>query len=123
VDFDFLSPIDERLLAHNLMLPEQVIGRNLSIHTQKDGIPKLTDVRVALVSLEPPLVKGEPLHLRFRQQFYQLFVGNWDFPEGAQGIAGRTGKQKELRSKKDQKKKKRRTKRPVTKRNHNNGKL
>ena len=79
MDFDFLNPIDDRLLAHNLMLPEQVIGRNLLIHTQKDGIPELTDIRVAMVSLEPRLVKGEPLHLRFRQQFYQLFAGNWDF--------------------------------------------
>lgn len=79
MDFDFLNPIDDRLLAHNLMLPDQVIGRNIRIHTQKDGIPELTDVGVAMVSLEPRLVKGEPLHLRFRQQFYQLFNGNWDF--------------------------------------------
>ncbi|MBL19777.1 MAG: arginase [Flavobacteriaceae bacterium] len=68
------------------MLPQQVIGCNLSIHTQKDGIPELTDVRVGLVSLEPRLVKGEPLHLRFRQQFYQLFVGNWDFPCADLGV-------------------------------------
>lgn len=79
MDFDFLSPIDDRLLAHNLMLPEQVIGRNLRIHTQQEGIPDLTDVRIAIITIEPRLAKGAPLHLRFRQQFYQLFSGNWDF--------------------------------------------
>ena len=79
MDFDFLSPIDDRLLAHNQILPNQVLGTNLRIHTQKDGVPELTDVSVAMVSLEPRLVKGEPLHLRFREQFYQLFTGNWDF--------------------------------------------
>ena len=86
MDFDFLNPIDDRILAHTLMLPEQVTGRNLRIHTKKDGIPELKDVRVAMVSVEPLLVKGEPLHLRFRQQFYQLFAGNWDFPYADLGV-------------------------------------
>jgi len=50
----FLNPIDDRLLAHNLMLPEQVIGRNFLIHTPKRrNFQNLTDIRVAMVSLEP----------------------------------------------------------------------
>ena len=79
MEFEFLSPVDNTLLAHNLMLPEQVLGRNLRIHTHQDGFPDLNDVKVAIVTLDYETNKGESLHFRFRQQFYQLFYGNWDF--------------------------------------------
>ena len=79
MDFEFLSPIDDKLLAHNLMLPEQVMGRNLRIHTKQEGFPDLKEVKIVIVTLEPRLIKDEPTHVRFRQQFYQLFYGNWDF--------------------------------------------
>lgn len=79
MDFEFLSPIDDKLLAHNLMLPEQVLGRNLRIHSRQDGFPEIKDIKIAIVTLEPRLSRGESIHLRFRQQFYQLFSGNWDF--------------------------------------------
>lgn len=79
MDFEFLSPIDDKLLAHNLMLPEQVLGRNLRIHTRQDGFPDIKDIKIAIVTLEPRLSRGESIHFRFRQQFYQLFSGNWDF--------------------------------------------
>lgn len=79
MDFEFLSPIEDKLLAHNLMLPEQVLGRNLRIHTKQEGFPDLNETKIAIVTLEPRLSKGESIHFRFRQQFYQLFSGNWDF--------------------------------------------
>jgi len=79
VNFEFLKPIEDKLLAHNLLLPEQVIGRNLRIHTHQEGPPDLNGVRVAILTLESRLGVGESLHVRFRQQFYQLFTGNWDF--------------------------------------------
>lgn len=61
------------------MLPEQVLGRNLRIHTRQDGFPEIKDIKIAIVTLEPRLSRGESIHFRFRQQFYQLFSGNWDF--------------------------------------------
>ena len=79
MDFEFLSPIDDKLLAHNLMLPAQVMGRNLRIHTNQEGFPDIKDVKIVMVTIEPRLRKGEPIHFRFRQHFYQLFSGNWDF--------------------------------------------
>ena len=79
MDFEFLSPIDDKLLAHNLMLPEQVLGRNLRIHTNQEGFPDLKDTKIVIATLEPRISKGESIHFRFRQQFYQLFSGNWDF--------------------------------------------
>ena len=79
MDFEFLSPIEDKLLAHNLMLPEQVLGRNLRIHTKQEGFPDLNETKIAIVTLEPRLSKGDSIHFRFRQQFYQLFSGNWDF--------------------------------------------
>ncbi len=79
MDFEILSPIDDKLLARNLMLPNQVLGRNLRIHSKQEGLPDLKDVNIVIVTLEPRLIKDEPVHFRFRQQFYQLFSGNWDF--------------------------------------------
>ena len=79
MDFEFLNPIDDKILAHNLMLPEQVLGRNLRIHTKQDGFPDLKDAKIVIVTLEPRLKKEVSVHFRFRKQFYQLFSGNWDF--------------------------------------------
>lgn len=86
MEFDFLSPVDDKLLAHNLMLPEQVLGRNLRIHTHQEGFPDLTGVGVAIVTVDTRLSNGESLHFRFRKQFYQLFCGNWDFAYADLGI-------------------------------------
>lgn len=77
--FEFLNPIDDTLLAHNLMLPNQVLGRNLRIHTRKEGFPNIKEIQVAFITLESRLSAGESIHFRFRKQFYQLFSGNWDF--------------------------------------------
>ena len=79
MNVDFLDPVSDRLLAHNLMLPDQIIGRNLRIHTQQDGFPDLKDVRVVFLTLDDLAQEEESLHFRFRKQFYQLFSGNWDF--------------------------------------------
>ena len=79
MDVDFLDPVSDRLLAHNLMLPDQIIGRNLRIHTQQDGFPDLKDVRVVFLTIDDLAQEEESLHFRFRKQFYSLFSGNWDF--------------------------------------------
>ena len=62
MDFEFLNPIDDKILAHNLMLPEQVLGRNLRIHTKQDGFPDLKDAKIVIVTLEPRLKKEVSVH-------------------------------------------------------------
>lgn len=79
MDFDFLTPVDDSLLAINMMHPEQVLGQNLRIHSERDGFPDLNGVRVVFVTLESRLSSGESIHLRFRRQLYSLFSGNWGF--------------------------------------------
>ena len=79
MNVDFLSPVEDKLLAHNLMLPEQVIGRNLRIHTQQEGFPDLKNVSVVVLTVGSRLRSEESIHVRFRRQFYALFSGNWDF--------------------------------------------
>ncbi|MGB0255334.1 MAG: arginase, partial [Flavobacteriaceae bacterium] len=70
MDFEFLKPVDDKLLAHNLMLPEQVLGRNLRIHTRQEGFPDLNGIGVAIATVGSRLRNGESIHVRFRQQFY-----------------------------------------------------
>lgn len=79
MEFDFLTPVNDRLLAHNLMLPDQIVGSNLRIHTKQSGFPDLADVRVALLTIDDRAKDDQSIHFRFRQQFYQLYAGNWDF--------------------------------------------
>ena len=79
MNVDFLTPVEDKLLAHNLMLPEQVIGRNLRIHTQQEGFPDLKNVSVVVLTVGSRLRSEESIHVRFRRQFYALFSGNWDF--------------------------------------------
>ena len=86
MEFDFLRPVDDKLLAHNLMLPEQVLGRNLRIHTRQEGFPDLKNVGFVIVSLDSRSNNGDSLHVRFRQHFYQLFAGNWDFAYADLGV-------------------------------------
>jgi formiminoglutamase len=52
MDFDFLSPVESVVLAHNQLLHLQTIGKNIAIHTDKDGIPDLKNVKIALVGID-----------------------------------------------------------------------
>ncbi len=74
-----MHPVNDRLLAHNLLLPDQIIGSNLRIHTAQDGFPELKDVRIALLTVDDREKEEKSIHFRFRKHFYQLFCGNWDF--------------------------------------------
>ncbi|MFD0863757.1 formimidoylglutamase [Sungkyunkwania multivorans] len=84
MDFDFLSPVDDVLIAHNNLLPRQSFGRNIAIHTTKSGMPELTGVKLAIVGVSEYRNAGiqfkKPADLTaIRYQLYRLFNGNWNF--------------------------------------------
>ena len=39
--FDFLVPVEDKVLAHCELLPEQALGKHVQIHTVRDGLPVL----------------------------------------------------------------------------------
>ena len=81
--FDFLVPVEDKVLAHCELLPVQSIGKNTHIHTVKDGLPVLANATVAILGVresrnafEKKLEKLDVSAIRL--QFYQLLLGNWN---------------------------------------------
>ncbi len=95
MNFSFLSPVQDLVLAHNELLSTQVLGRKLKIHSQQLGIPDLDDVKIAIVGVlenrNDVNYIGEDFQLsEIRRSLYALFPGNWqltvadlgDIPKG-----------------------------------------
>ncbi|MCV6629924.1 MAG: formimidoylglutamase [Flavobacteriaceae bacterium] len=80
---DFLAPVNEKIVAHTQLLPEQTLGKSIKIHTKKRGIPALDGVQIAILgvhesrnasSLRPEILNIDEI----RKQFYKLMFGNWN---------------------------------------------
>ncbi|XLS28653.1 formimidoylglutamase [Flavobacteriaceae bacterium M23B6Z8] len=83
MDFDFLSPVESVVLAHNQLLPLQTIGKNIAIHTEQEGIPEIDKVKIALVGVDEHRNgagnSSSQLSLSaVRVELYKLFLGNWN---------------------------------------------
>ncbi|WP_346880855.1 formimidoylglutamase [uncultured Algibacter sp.] len=83
MDFNFLSPVSELVLAHNALYSTQVLGRKLKIHSEQHGIPDLDDVNIAIIGVlenrNDVNYIGEDFSLdEIRKSFYGLFPGSWN---------------------------------------------
>ena len=83
MNFNFLSPVSDHVLAHNELLASQAIGRKLRIHSHQNGMPDLNAVNVALLGVLENRNDidyiGETFSLdEIRKSFYALFPGSWD---------------------------------------------
>jgi len=81
--FDFLVPVSKKVLAHCELLPPQAIGKNIHIHSEKEGMPVLAKATFALLGVNESRnafeMKPEPLDIDgIRLAFYKLFMGNWN---------------------------------------------
>ena len=96
MNFNFLSPVSDVVLAHNELLSQQALGKKLKIHSEQNGIPDLEDVKLAIIGVRENRndvnYMGEELNFdTIRTSFYSLFPGNWhtgladlgDIPAGA----------------------------------------
>lgn len=83
MNFNFLSPVSDLVLAHNELLSLQAIGRKLKIHSVQNGIPDLDDVNIAIIGVlenrNDINYIGEEFQLNeIRKSFYGLFPGIWN---------------------------------------------
>ena len=83
MNFNFLSPVSDSVLAHNELLPTLALGRKLKIHSNQQGFPDLEDVSIAIIGVlenrNDINYLGEEFHLdEIRKTFYNLFPGNWN---------------------------------------------
>lgn len=82
MNFNFLSPVSDLVLAHNELLSTQALGRKLKIHSAQLGIPDLEGVDVAIIGVlenrNDINYIGEEFQLNeIRKAFYSLFPGSW----------------------------------------------
>ncbi|AUC83552.1 formimidoylglutamase [Lacinutrix sp. Bg11-31] len=83
MNFNFLSPVSDAVLAHNELLTMQALGRKLRIHSTQQGIPDLEGVSVAIIGVlenrNDVNYIGEEFQLNeVRKSFYALFPGSWN---------------------------------------------
>ncbi|MCJ7466947.1 MAG: formimidoylglutamase, partial [Maribacter sp.] len=80
---DFLVPVEDKVLAHCELMPPQALGKNIHIHTERDGLPVLAIASMAIVGVKESRnafeKKPEQLDVSaIRLQLYRLMVGNWN---------------------------------------------
>ncbi|WP_308990654.1 formimidoylglutamase [Mariniflexile litorale] len=82
MNFNFLSPVSDVVLAHNELLSLQALGRKIRIHSTQKGIPDLEGVNIAILGVlenrNDVNYIGEEFQLNeIRKTFYGLFPGSW----------------------------------------------
>ena len=83
MNFNFLTPVNDAVLAHNELLSNQALGRKLKIHSKQLGFPDLVGVKIALIGVPENRndvnYLGEDFSIdAIRKALYGLFPGNWD---------------------------------------------
>ncbi|MFV9552495.1 formimidoylglutamase [Algibacter sp. PT7-4] len=83
MNFNFLSPVSDSVLAHNELLSAQALGRKLKIHSIQHGIPDLDGVQIAIIGVlenrNDVNYIGEEFQINeIRKSFYGLFPGSWN---------------------------------------------
>lgn len=83
MNFNFLSPVSDLVLAHNELLSMHALGRKIKIHSSQNGLPDLEGIDVALIGVlenrNDINFIGEEFQLNeIRKSFYSLFPGSWN---------------------------------------------
>jgi formiminoglutamase len=79
---DFLTPVEEAVLAHLALQPPLCLGNTIRVYSEEEGFPNLENVQIAIFGVqedrnsEDNFGCGENLHF-IRTKLYQLFPGNW----------------------------------------------
>ena len=83
MDLEFLSPVDDAVVAQIILKSPTTLGNFVDIHTRDDGFPDLDNVQIAVVGVqedrnaENNYGTGENLK-HIRKKLYELFPGKWD---------------------------------------------
>ena len=82
MNFNFLSPVSDSIMAHGQLLAQQTIGKKLKIHSDQNGIPDLDGIQIAIIGVQENrndinYIGSELNFDNIRLAFYNLFPGNW----------------------------------------------
>ena len=82
MSLELLVPVKIETLLDLTLLPKQILGKNISIHTENTGLPELKGLTIALIGLNE--YRNSFFHNssynvnQFRRVFYELYPGNWN---------------------------------------------
>lgn len=81
MSLELLTPISDEILSSVGLLPKQILGKSIAIHTKNDGLPDLKEASIALIGVNEnrnSFFPSQTYNLHdFRKEFYALFPGNW----------------------------------------------
>ncbi|MDP5081777.1 MAG: formimidoylglutamase [Winogradskyella sp.] len=82
MNFSFLTPVSDSVLAHNELIAEQALGKKIKVHSRQNGIPDLDGVQVAIIGVKENrndvnYIGAEINFDTIRKTLYALFPGNW----------------------------------------------
>ena len=95
MSLELLQPVDYEFLQDGSILPKQILGKNILIHTKNSGLPELNGLQIVIIGLSETrnsfFVNDSYKVNNFRKVFYELYPGNWslkiadlgDLPNGA----------------------------------------
>ncbi|WP_299521330.1 formimidoylglutamase [Winogradskyella sp.] len=83
MNFNFLTPVSDAVLAHKELIAQQALGKKIKIHSRQNGIPDLDDVQLAIIGVQENRNDvnyiGSDINFdSIRQALYTLFPGNWN---------------------------------------------
>ncbi|MEO1031637.1 formimidoylglutamase [Winogradskyella sp.] len=83
MNFNFLTPVSDAVLAHNELIAQQALGKKIKVHSRQHGIPDLDDVRLAIIGVQEHRndvnYMGADINFdSIRKTLYALFPGNWN---------------------------------------------
>ena len=82
MNFDFLTPIEDSLLAHLVLQSPQSFGKSIAINSEQNGFPDIDKAHIAIFGVVEDRnavdndLCGENLGY-VRKHLYELFPGNW----------------------------------------------
>ncbi len=81
--FDYLVPVEDKILAYCELLPQQALGNQIQKHSSKKGLPVLAMATFAILGVHESRnayeQKTERLDISaIRLELYKLMAGNWD---------------------------------------------
>jgi arginase family enzyme len=81
MEFDFLSPLDNEIIAFRDELSSQQLGSKIVLHTSQD-FPEVTKVSIGIIGVLENRGNSrgnQEIELKtVRKELYQLYPGNWD---------------------------------------------
>jgi len=82
MSLELLLPVNNEAILGLSMLPKQVIGKNIDIHTEESGLPQLKGLQIAIIGLVEQrnsfFANARYDVNQFRREFYELYPGNWE---------------------------------------------